>query len=414
MQTGLQFILIQLVVAASAALAESTPPPPPQTIAVKQTPVVNVVFLEHTGPYWRLGPVLTQLRELMLTHGESGPLYVRYSVNPVTVPPERLMTEVGFVRSARWDTPAGFSTGRRGGELVAYDFVDGPYGTAPRQFERLYAWVSANNYVPLGPLTEVYLTRPEAAAAASPQVEVQIPVRPASAEAGKLDPPFSEPVAAPTLAAKRDGPEVVARPAEDLNSPGVRVWPSPSELQSDSQPLAATVTAETGAAGVISPNAVAAAEPASPPKIEELIRQGRCVEAAARLIPLRPSATTDVDRWLDQVVQRLAMFARGLRTLDAPEAEHFDALTTAARECLSTRRGRTGLPSPIAAAPLAGQVRGGARDKTSASILRDMDILVTRIAQRAVSAEEATHASLVLVARAVDFTATLESESNEP
>ena len=66
-------------------------------IVLKQPEPALVVFLEHTGPYWTVGPLFRQVREVMIAHNETGPLLARYANNPTTVAPESLRSRVGFV-----------------------------------------------------------------------------------------------------------------------------------------------------------------------------------------------------------------------------------------------------------------------------------------------------------------------------
>ena len=58
--------------------ASGAPRPAAAVVSVKRTDPTPVVYIEHAGPYWKVGPVFLRVREYMRTHNQPGPMFIRY------------------------------------------------------------------------------------------------------------------------------------------------------------------------------------------------------------------------------------------------------------------------------------------------------------------------------------------------
>ncbi len=136
--------------------AQSAPTPTATPIVVKQTDPIRVVFMEHAGPYWTVGPLLTHVREYMLKHGLSGPMFARYLADPMTAAPSSLRTEIGFIVGADHSAEPPFKTARWGPELVAYLVMDGQSATTRHDYAAIHDWIQRHDHHAAGPITEIY------------------------------------------------------------------------------------------------------------------------------------------------------------------------------------------------------------------------------------------------------------------
>jgi DNA gyrase inhibitor GyrI len=207
-------IVVQLVLAGAACLAAKAQQSAgsvgaaKEEITVKQTVPAQVVYLVHVGPYWTVGPRFAELREYMLTHGQFGPIYARYLDGPGEVPAKALRTEVGFFVQGNHGAEPPFETAERPSELVATMTVDRPSATVSHQYAVMRRWASMHDYVPAGPVTEIYAlpTGPESKAQPT---EVQMVI-------AKVEPPVEPSTAKkPAASMKRERPEVADLPTPD-------------------------------------------------------------------------------------------------------------------------------------------------------------------------------------------------------
>jgi len=138
------------------------------------------VYVETRGSYTRVGEALRQafeaLREQSLQ--ASGPPFALYYDDPGRVSADELRLRACFPLAAplRPEPPLAFDV--LPSTTVVYAYVAGPYPDAPRAYPSLYAFLRKLEWLEDGPVREIYLVDPAAAASWDDLVtEIQIPAR---------------------------------------------------------------------------------------------------------------------------------------------------------------------------------------------------------------------------------------------
>ncbi len=345
----------------AAYASEVTPPTAVTEIIVKQTDSARVVFLEHTGPYWTVGPLFKQVREVMADHNENGPIFARYLADPTAAPAESLRTEIGFVTQGTWEPEPPFKTAQREGEQVVSTLVEGAYGTTARTYSLIRDWVFTNGFEAVGPVVELYASPPNGAPPGIFRTEIQIPVRRAPSAARATQ----EPKAAVVFPRKPD--ETLAK-AEDER--------------------------------------LAAAESMEPTYlIKDLVDLSRFDRVAEQLIPMDHPMPVGMQVWLGQVVFRISAVAKGIEKTypgGSPQA-------TALSEAIVRRYRQASTSSkvdPLAQAVVRVDTRSDPQSTQKRLIVRDLDNLLGQVALKTVDAKSALDRLCDLLQRIQDSTHT--------
>lgn len=356
------FLAISLAARAEEP-AHATAPP---EIVLKQPDPAVVVFLEHTGPYWTVGPLFRQVREVMLAHNEAGPLFARYATDPTSVAPESLRTRVGFVAKGEWAPEPPFRSAEYESEQVAAMVVEGSYGTTTRYYSVMRGWLSAHGFEPVGPVIELYPLVARGASPGTQRTEIQMPVRRAR---------VPEPPAAPVVASAENEPQRFFDSWEASgDEPGTQDAPTADEGP----------TAPVREPGAVS--ALAVREPIRP--VRELIATSRFDRIAEQLIPVDRPTPAALQVWLGQVVFRVSAVAKGIEQTFPGGAPQVTALSEAI-----VRRYRQASESstvnPLESAVVHVDMRSDPRSAQRRSIVRDLDNLLGQVAIKTVDADSA-------------------------
>jgi effector-binding domain-containing protein len=355
-----------LAISLAARAEEPAPSTASPEIVLKQPDPALVVFLDHTGPYWTVGPLFRQVREVMLAHNEAGPLFARYATDPTTVAPESLRIRVGFVAKGEWAPEPPFKSAEYESEQVAAMVVEGSYGTTTRYYSVMREWLSAHGFEPVGPVIELY---PPVARGASPgtqRTEIQMPVRRAR---------VPEPPAAPVVASAENEPQ---RFFDSWEAPG------------DEPGTQDTPTVDEGpTAPGVEPGAVSALAVREPIRsVRELIAMSRYDRIAEQLIPVDRPTPAALQVWLGQVVFRVSAVAKGIEQTFPGGAPQVTALSEAI-----VRRYRQASESstvnPLESAVVHVDMRSYPRSAQRRSIVRDLDNLLGQVAIKTVDADSA-------------------------
>ena len=344
-----------------ARAAEVAPPTAAPEIVLKHTDPVRVVFLEHIGPYWTVGPLFEQVREAMAEHNESGPMFARYLADPTIATAESLRTEVGFVIRGDWQPEPPQKIAQREGEQVVSLVVEGSYGTTTRSYSLMRDWVSTHGFEVVGPVIELYPSPQIGAPSGAYRTEIQMPVRRASPTVSVTPEP-------------KDGVVIPRLTDETLT-------------QSEGDDSAAT----------------ASMEPLYP--IKDLIDSSRFDRLAEQLVPTDRPMPIGMQVWFGQVVFRISAVAKGIEQKypgGSPEV-------TALSEAIVRRYRQASASSKVD--PLAqAVVRVGPHlDPQSAQkrlIVRDLDNLLGQVAIKTVDAKSALDRLSDLLQRVQDMTNT--------
>lgn len=414
-------IVMRLLIAwAAASVAnhyapeqEDAPPVPPRssppTIAVRRTDPVQVVFLGHTGPYWRVGPLLVRVREYMFKHSQSGPMFMRHLQNPVSATTQPLRSEIGFIVEGDHQPEPPFRTARRDGELVACMVVKGRTATTRGDYGLIQEWIRAHGYDAAGPVVEIFDPVQPKRPSGTQRTEIQVvlkgtervtqSVAPESAPPPDLRrPQHAEP--APALeqylrsGAAREGEAAAGAQAEqaadELDAP----------LTHDVAAEPAAEVTGTPSVGKQTPTPKPQSEPLLP--VLELVEANRFNRIAEQLMPDDLAIPTPHQVWLGQVVFRIGAAAKGVKQVH-PGAEQTAVALAGAITRRYKRVSVNFMADPLAQAvvradahtdPLAGRKR---------AIMRNLDTLLGRIALRSVDADSTVEELARVIQRVQDL-----------
>jgi effector-binding domain-containing protein len=179
-------------------------------VELRELGPVTVVYLEHQGPYWRMGHLFSQAAEFASRHEQAGPLFARYLDDPAQVDPQGLRAEVGFFANGSVEVSEPYLRAEWPARRVAALTVRGHYGRAPAGYARVLEWINDHGYQAAGAVTEVYLATGSAAAPSDRVTEIRVPVAGdvpadmAAVQAAETEPRAARPDDEP--AAERIGP----------------------------------------------------------------------------------------------------------------------------------------------------------------------------------------------------------------
>lgn len=364
-------------------------------VDVKEAPASTVVYLEQVGAYWRLGPAFARVADYMQAHGQTGPahpMYARFCGHPLKATSAACVTEVGFVANPeRKDHPddapeaeAPFKTARRRPQLVASIVVEGPVMSTLRYYTPLLAWIDAHGYVPVGPITEVYLSGIGANTRGQRQTEIQVSISP------RGGPPQPKSTAGAELNLDHRPPLVPTVPLTPVD---------PKEAQAPDR-MAREVATSTVPAPTVTPTVES--EPVQPVQlvqpVHKLVAQGRWDRVAEQLMPDGFVVLTSQQVWFGQVVFRLGALDRGIRYL-YPDQEHaVVAFVQAVTERYDTVS-KTFTLDPLAQTVVSIDPQGDPTALKQRALLRKLDALLGRVAVKAVGPEDALEAVTDIVQR---------------
>lgn len=366
-------------------------------VEVKHAPASTVVYLEQAGAYWRLGPAFARVADYMQAHGQTGPahpMYARFCGHPLKATSVACVTEVGFVANLNLkDHPddglepkTPFKTTRREQQLVASIVVEGPIISTLRYYTPLLAWIDEHRYLPLGPITEVYLSGIGTNTKGQQRTEIQISIR------ARGDSPKSESASAANLSSDHLQPSVQSMPATPVD---------PKEAQVPAQDsMAREIATSTVPTPAFAPTVES--EQVQPVQSVQsvcgLVEQGRWDRVAEQLMPDGFVVLTSQQVWFKQVVFRLGALERGIRHLH-PDQEHaVVALAQAVTDRYDTVA-KTFTLDPLAQAVVNIDPQGDPTILKQRALLRELDALLGRVAVKAVGPEDAMESLTDIVQR---------------
>lgn len=377
-------------------------------IAVKETAPVAVVFLEHHGPYWTVGPAFVRVRDYMLRHKQFGAMYVRYPQPPDRTGNEQ-SAEVGFIADGHHQPDAPFQKQRRPSELVAFLSVDGRSAVTRRDHARIRQWAEAHGHEPAGPITEVYLPAPRGKSGQT-RTEIRVSLRRPSPVGGDVLPGHGVESTDPVPSASDEPRE---RPTR--HEPNAEAQ---QHSQADERVTTPTTGAATDLTTEVAPSmpvdqgsAPAAAGPAptgesgTPEPIQPvaaLMEAARLDRIAEQLMPSDRELSAAVRLWLGQVVFRIQAVAKGINEVYPGEGRIALDLADALRR--RYRRVSVDLEqSPLDQAVVRVDVHGDPLATRKREIVANLDRLMGRIAFQTIDAEAATIALADIVQRVQDL-----------
>ena len=300
--------------AAAAVVEEPSDRPGKATsapaVALKDAEPVWLVFLDHDGPYWTVGPLFARVRAYMLEHDQSGPMFMRYNENPWRDGRSSLGAKIGFITKENHQPEPPFKIVKRDRERVAYIIVGRRVTTRRRDYTFIQEWIRAHGFDAAGAVTEIY--RPGSLGKRKSQHRTEIQVSLVGAD---HEHPRYENSGGPTIAVTTTEENAAATSGELAGA---------TTLESKSLPAHRSVTATRAAIGealpspfhkASSPNRKNVgrprkAEPVLP--MGELMAAGRFERIAEQLMPDHSAIPASLQVWLGQAVLRIGAAARGI------------------------------------------------------------------------------------------------------
>jgi AraC family transcriptional regulator len=146
-------------------------------ILTKTADKMTLVYLEHTGPYDRMGDVFARIGEYAAAKELTGDVIGIYFDDPAVVPGEKQRSQIGIVVPEGIMPDSGLSLQEIPEQMVVYAILKGPYGEIANEYPHIMQWAEKKGYSISGPLMEIYL---EVGPDIPPQelvTEVRIPIK---------------------------------------------------------------------------------------------------------------------------------------------------------------------------------------------------------------------------------------------
>lgn len=385
-------------------------------VAVKQTKPTRIVYKNHIGPYWTVGPVFREVSEYMIKHGQAGSVFARYPDHPKNVQAASMRTEIGFVVIGQHQPQSSFNGMLRKSELVAYQFLDTSNPNISKQFDMMSEWIRSNGYEPLGPIIEIHHRSFESKGLNKPSVEIQLPVRkirnnqniPNFMEVPNevinknvsviQKPPAPDPVETPEIVTaqpiliKKVRPSFSTKPtASTMPIPRPPKVVMSSDLESKPKNL-------TDKKAVHKPND----RNLNTMTITELIDSGDFDQVARRIMPHPDAIEPSQQIWFGQLIFRMKAIARGIEKMYPSEGKTTTQLVNALSsryEILSAHfQG-----NPLSQAVVRVNGFNDASANTRREMMRHMDSMLGRLAVKRLTADEVTEELIDIVDRLYDL-----------
>ena len=148
----------------------------PYDVLIKTAERMNIVCLEHVGPYDQMGDLFAQLGEYAAQKGLTGEVVGVYYDDPAEVPAASLRSEIGIAVPEGFVPDSGYTVKVIPQQKVVYAVLKGPYDEIAREYPYMHKWIEENGHRIKGPLLEIYL---EAGPGVPPEqlvTEVRIPI----------------------------------------------------------------------------------------------------------------------------------------------------------------------------------------------------------------------------------------------
>jgi len=413
---------------------DTLPPPPtavgPPTVAVKETTPTAVVYLEHDGPYWALGPKFQQLAELRATVTGAGPFFTVYPGHPLGTMTRSKPAYVGFICDGcqgRSEIQRPFLIGEWPRELVAYTRFEGPASATLSLYSYMREWTTLNGYAATGPVVEIYASRGTGTGVEPTtfQTEIRMPVRSLTDRRADAPPmgivavtPGTDAQDSPTISDRSTLPD--SRPAPTapasttivstvLSSNGTEPSHARHSTASTTSPGVAARTEGPGQAidparakpSAEEPPLNDAAASSDDATLDSLYVSQRMPQVAERLLPVGSSMSDAEVAWMGQFIFRVQALAKGVEQVYPQEAREIADLKALA--VALERRYREQRPDGFAGSAARVVVRAAPnQDRAAAArqaVMRDMDSLLGRVALRTVDAAGAVSGLIELLSR---------------
>jgi AraC family transcriptional regulator len=146
-------------------------------ILTKTADKMTIVYLEHTGPYDRMGDVFARIGEYAAAKELTGDVVGIYFDDPTVVPGEKQRSQIGILVTEGIMPDSDLHILEIPEQKVVYAILRGPYGGIANEYPYIVQWAKKKGYSISGPLMEIYW---EAGPDIPPEelvTEVRIPIK---------------------------------------------------------------------------------------------------------------------------------------------------------------------------------------------------------------------------------------------
>lgn len=385
-------------------------------IAVKQTKPLRVVYKNHIGPYWTVGPVFREVSEYMVEHGQTGSVFARYPDHPKNVRAASMRTEIGFVVNGEHQPQASFRSMIQKSELVAYQFLDTSNPNINKQFDVMSKWIRSNGYKPLGPIIEIHHRLFDRKGLNKPSVEIQIPVRKILQEQDipnfmeVPDEVIKKSVSAiqvpPTPVPAKTPEKIVTQPMQPKKvRPSFATKPEATKIPIPRPPkvvMSSDLESKPINRSYDKPVQKTNNDTLDTMTITELIDSEYYDQVARRIMPHPDAIEPGQEIWFGQLIFKMKAIARGIKKLYPGKGVTVTRLVNA----LSSRyeiQSAHFENNPLNQAVFRVNGYNDAFAKTRREMMRHMDSMLGRLAVKRLTADEVTEELIDIVDRLYDL-----------
>jgi AraC family transcriptional regulator len=118
---------------------------------------MTIIYLEHTGPYDRMGDVFARIGEYAAAKELTGDVVGIYFDDPAVVPGEKQRSRIGLAVPESTIADSGLHVQAIPEQKVVYAILRGPYGGIANEYPYIVQWAEKKGYKIDGPLMEIYL-----------------------------------------------------------------------------------------------------------------------------------------------------------------------------------------------------------------------------------------------------------------
>jgi hypothetical protein len=377
-----------VVIGAGFSAGES----PVGEVPLKEITEGPVVYVETRGPYWRIGAALADVLNYRREHNLAGAVFVRFLQDPVRTPPTMLGVQLGIFSDGLHEPRPPFQRGVRNAETVLSRIVDAATVDPGRESALLAAVAASRGFVPVGPMTEVYLGDP---AAPDARVEIQMSVRREVAEIEAVA--SSDPEAATTVPGRPPNEstdevvtlgelrsvfgDVIGESGDKTDDEPVKELP---KLAVNAKP--AGHRSETSASALAEkPPSKSATDVVTGEEVSQKLSAGEYADLAKELVPPGRIIDQTTQIWLVQVGSRLGAAARGVEKTQLDPGGRLAGLHQAMQTRMDEAFGRF-KPDYRDTAMVWMRMQDDPALAGKRAVLRDLDVLLTRIGTRSIDA----------------------------
>jgi effector-binding domain-containing protein len=158
-KSALIFVASAFIIFSTSFLASRPLPFQSGDVTVQQIEPFAYISMRYKGPFSQIQDAVGRLmREAQLQNATpTGPLFGIYHNSPDDVAPEQLDWEIGFPISEQIEVQLPLEKKVWNFTQIAVSLHQGPYEKAGETIVKIIEWLSANGYMPAGPIMERYM-----------------------------------------------------------------------------------------------------------------------------------------------------------------------------------------------------------------------------------------------------------------